>query len=173
MNQIEAFQRLQTLATPAFETRDAAALLRVTPSNANMILRRLANEGMITHLSRGRWLTNRTVSRFALPELISPLPCVYFLAIRTISSRPDRADSIGHLCRHARTSPACQNTVGNISLHRIPPELFNDFELAAESEAKIATPEKRSSTLYLAPAVHACFRGFRNSQCRGAFRGRV
>ena len=42
MNQIEALRRLRRLGTPVFETRDASALLDVTPANANMILRRLA-----------------------------------------------------------------------------------------------------------------------------------
>jgi hypothetical protein len=34
MNQIEALQRLQTLATPVVESRDVAALLQVSASNA-------------------------------------------------------------------------------------------------------------------------------------------
>ena len=54
MNQIEALQRLQKLGTPVFETRDASALLAVTAANANAILRRLARQGMLVHLARGR-----------------------------------------------------------------------------------------------------------------------
>ena len=75
MNQIEALQRLRTLATPVVETRDVAALLQVSASNATTILRRLAAEGMIVHLSRGRWLVNQKIDRLALPELMSaPYP---------------------------------------------------------------------------------------------------
>ena len=58
MNQIEALQRLRKLAAPVVETRDVAALLQVSTSNATTILRRLAQKWMITHLSRGRWLVN-------------------------------------------------------------------------------------------------------------------
>jgi len=47
MKQIEALQRLRKLATPAVESRDVAALLQVSASNATTILRRLAAEGMI------------------------------------------------------------------------------------------------------------------------------
>jgi len=54
MNQIEALQRLRSLATPVVESRDAAALLQVSTSNATTILRRLAGRGLIAHLSRGR-----------------------------------------------------------------------------------------------------------------------
>lgn len=32
--------------------------------------------------------------------------------------------------------------LGTISFHRMPPELFSDFVLAPQSEAKIAIPEK-------------------------------
>ena len=68
MNQIEALQRLRTLQTPVVESRDVAALLQVSSSNATTILRRLARQGMIAHLSRGRWLVNEKIDRLALPE---------------------------------------------------------------------------------------------------------
>ncbi len=68
MNQIEALQRLQTLATPVVETRDVAALLQVSPSNATTILRRLAGKGMIIHLSRGRWLVNEKIDPLRYPN---------------------------------------------------------------------------------------------------------
>ena len=75
MNQIEALQRLKTLGTRGFETRDAAALLQVTPANANMILRRLADHGLLTHVSRGRWLLTAGTGGFVLAELIAaPYP---------------------------------------------------------------------------------------------------
>lgn len=38
MNQIEALQRIRRLGVPGFETRDVAALLRVSPANASMVL---------------------------------------------------------------------------------------------------------------------------------------
>lgn len=50
MNRIEAQQRLRTLASPAIETRDAAALLQVSTSNPTTILRRLAAEGMVDQI---------------------------------------------------------------------------------------------------------------------------
>jgi hypothetical protein len=37
---------------------------------------------------------------------------------------------------------------GTISLHRMPPELFNGFELSPWSDAKIATPEKALFDLF-------------------------
>jgi hypothetical protein len=47
---------------------------------------------------------------------------------------------------------------GTISLHRMPPELFNGFELSPWSDAKIATPEKALFDLfYLAPGRSRVF----------------
>ena len=62
MNQIEALQRLKQLRSHGFETRDASALLGVTSNNAHMILRRLAVGGLLTHMSRGRWLLGEGAS---------------------------------------------------------------------------------------------------------------
>ena len=47
MNQIEALQRLRALAAPVVESRDVAAVLQVSQSNATTILRRLASQGMV------------------------------------------------------------------------------------------------------------------------------
>ena len=54
MSQIEALQRLKKLGAHGFETRDASALLGVTPNNAHMILRRLAASGLLTHAEKLR-----------------------------------------------------------------------------------------------------------------------
>ena len=71
MNQIEALQQLNATGMAVLETRDAAALLQVSASNATTILRRLAHEKLIVHLSYGRWLIARKTDRLWLPELIS------------------------------------------------------------------------------------------------------
>lgn len=159
MNQIEAFQRLQSLATPVFETRDATALLQVTPSNANMILRRLAKEGMITHLSRGRWLQSKKLSRLAIPELISaPYPAYISLQSALFHhGLIEQIPSITYAVTLARPRRV-KTPLGTISFHRMPPELFSDFVLAPQSEAKIAIPEKALfDTIYLAPGRSRMF----------------
>jgi predicted transcriptional regulator of viral defense system len=153
MNQIEALQRLQRLATPAFETRDAAALLRVTPSNANMILRRLAKEGMITHVSHGRWLANSKINRLALPELISaPYPA--YVSLQTALFHHgliEQVPSVIYAITLARPRRVA-TPMGTVSFHQMPPVLFMGFDLTPQGDAKIATAEKALfDTLYLAP----------------------
>ena len=159
MNQIEALQRLRALAAPVVETRDVAALLQVSASNATTILRRLARQGMITHLSRGRWLMNEKIDRLALPELISaPHPaCISLQSALFHHGLIEQIPSVLYAVTPARPR-RLRTPLGTISFHRMPPELFRGFELSSGSDAKIATPEKALfDLLYLAPGRSRVF----------------
>jgi predicted transcriptional regulator of viral defense system len=159
MNQIEALQRLRTLATPAVESRDVAALLQVSASNATTILRRLADEGMITHLTRGRWLVNQKIDPLALPELISaPYPAYISLQSALFHhGLIEQIPSILYAVTPGRPR-RLRTPVAAISFHRMPPEHFKGFELSSASDAKIATPEKALFDLiYLAPGRSRLF----------------
>jgi predicted transcriptional regulator of viral defense system len=159
MNQIEALQRLQTLGASAVESRDVAALLQVSASNATTILRRLAAEGMIIHLSRGRWLVNQKIDRLALPELISA-PDPAYISLQSALFHHGLIEQVPSILysvtpgrpRRVRTPMA------TISFHRMPPELYKGFELSDASDAKIAIPEKALFDLiYLAPGRSRVF----------------
>jgi predicted transcriptional regulator of viral defense system len=159
MNQIEALQRLRTLAASVVETRDVAALLQVSTSNATTILRRLARKGMIAHLSRGRWLVNEKIDRLALPELISA-PNPAYISLQSALFHHgliEQIPSVMYAVTPARPR-RLWTPLGTISFHRMPPELFNGFELSSRSDAKIATPEKALFDLfYLAPGRSRVF----------------
>lgn len=159
MNQIEALQRLRTLATPVIESRDAAALLRVSTSNATTILRRLAAQGLIAHLSRGRWLLDEKIDRLALPELISaPYPAYSSMQSALFHhGLIEQIPSVVYAVTPARPR-RLQTPLGTISFHRMPAELFMGFELSPRTNAKIATPEKALfDLLYLAPGRSRLF----------------
>ena len=159
MNQIEALQRLRTLTTPVVETRDVAALLEVSTSNATTILRRLSGKGMIVHLSRGRWLVNEKIDRFALPELIlAPYPAYISLQSALFHhGLIEQIPSVIYAVTPARPR-RLRTPMGTISFHRMPPELFKGFELLSRSDAKVATPEKALfDLLYLAPGRSRVF----------------
>jgi predicted transcriptional regulator of viral defense system len=159
MNQIEALQRLRKLASPVIETRDVAAALLVSISNATTILRRLAGKGMIIHLSRGRWLVDEKIDRLALPELISaPYPAYISLQSALFHhGLIEQIPSVIYAVTPARPRRLL-TPMGTISFHRMPPELFKGFELPAGVDAKIATPEKALFDLiYLAPGRSRLF----------------
>lgn len=159
MNQIEALRQLQTLATPVVETRDVAALLQVSISNATALLRRLASKAMIVHLSRGRWLVDKRVDRLALPELIlAPYPA--YISLQTALFHHgliEQVPSVVYAVTPGRPRRLA-TPMGTISFHRMPPELFMGFQLSSGSDAKIATPEKALfDLLYLAPGRSRVF----------------
>lgn len=159
MNQIEALQKLQALTTPVVESRDVSALLQVSPSNATTILRRLAAEGMIVHLSRGRWLVNRKIDRLALPELILA-PHQAYVSLQSALFHHGMIEQIPSIIYAVtpRRARRVRTPLGTISFHRMPPELFRGFELSPRSDAKIATPEKALfDLLYLAPGRSRIF----------------
>jgi predicted transcriptional regulator of viral defense system len=158
MNQIEAFRRLQQLGAPVFETRDASALLGVTAGNANKILRRLADQKLLTHLARGKWLAGSTTSRLALPELISA-PYPSYVSMQSALFHRGVIEQVPAVTYAATLGkPRRVNTpLGTISFHQLPAELFLGFDVDADG-AKIATAEKALfDILYLSPARSRLF----------------
>jgi predicted transcriptional regulator of viral defense system len=158
MNQIEALRRLQSLGTPVFETRDASALLTVTPANANMILSRLADQGQLVHLARGRWLIAKNLSRLALPELISaPYPA--YVSMQSALFHHGLVEQIPAVIYAVTLGRPRRVTtpMAVISFHRLPAELFSGFVLNDDG-AKIASPEKALfDVLYLGPGRSRLF----------------
>jgi predicted transcriptional regulator of viral defense system len=158
MNQIEALQHLQQLGTPVFETRDAAALLAVTAANANVILRRLSQQGMLTHLTRGRWLLGREIARFALPELLVAPQAAYVSLQSALFHHGliEQVPAVVYAVTLARPRQL-STPLGTFSYHQITPALFTGYELD-QPGAKIATAEKALfDVLYLAPARSRLF----------------
>ncbi len=159
MNQIEALQRLRALAAPVVESRDVAAVLQVSQSNATTILRRLAAQGLVVHLSRGRWLVSDKIDRLALPELISaPYPAYVSMQSALFQhGLIEQIPAVTYAVTLARPRRVL-TPLGAISFHRMPPELFMGFELAPGSGAKLATAEKALFDLfYLAPGRSRLF----------------
>ncbi len=158
MNQIEALRRLRELGAPVFESRDAAALLAVSPANANTILRRLAQQGMVTHLARGRWLVGDQIARFALPELLSA-PHPAYVSMQSALFHHGLIEQIPAILYAATLARPRRVTtpLGVISFHRIPPDLFTGF-VVDDDGAKIATAEKALfDVLYLGPGRSRIF----------------
>lgn len=158
MNQIEALRQLEASGIQAIATRDAAALLRVKPANAHMILSRLAKQGYLSHLSRGRWALPKTVQREMLPEhLAAPAPaCV---SLQTALFQHGLIEQIPALLYAVTTGRTRRVTTpdATVSLHHIPAQLFTGFELTAGG-AKMATPEKALfDLLYLGPGRSRVF----------------
>lgn len=158
MNQIEALRRLHDLGAQVIETRDATTLLDVSAANANMILRRLADQKLITHLTRGKWLVDSRLSRFSLPELISA-PWPAYVSLQSALFHRGLIEQVPAVVYAATLGKPRRVTtpLAVISFHRLPPELFAGFEVEADG-AKIASAEKALfDVLYLSPARSRLF----------------
>ena len=159
MNQIEALQQLNATGMAVLETRDAAALLQVSASNATTILRRLAHEKLIVHLSYGRWLIARKTDRLWLPELISA-PSPAYVSLQSALYHHGVIEQIPAMI-YAVTlgrTRRFETPVGTISYHHLSVDLFDGFELAEHSDAKVATAEKALfDLLYLGPGRSRLF----------------
>jgi predicted transcriptional regulator of viral defense system len=158
MKQTEALKRLESLGAQGFETRDAAALLQVTPGNATKILKRLAHDGFLLHVTRGRWMQSRGFNRNHLPELIA-LPYPSYISLQSALFFHGLIEQIP-IVIYAITlgrPRRVKTDAGTVSFHRVPPALFTGFEIAKDG-AKIATPEKALfDTMYLAPGRSRLF----------------
>ncbi len=148
----EALQRLRALATPLLTTADIAAALRVTPGNANKIASRLAANGLLVHLARGRWAIAEKLSAFALAEhLASPYPA--YISLQSALFHYGILSQIPHVIFAVTLAkPRRWSTpLGVVSLHQVSPDFFFGYEPGKDG-AHIATPEKALlDILYLSP----------------------
>jgi predicted transcriptional regulator of viral defense system len=154
MNQIDALSQLRAVGMPVLESRDAAAILNVSASNATTILRRLAAHALVTHLSRSRWLITDRSDPYALPEWLSA-PWPAYVSLQSALFRHGLIEQIPTVIYAVTPGRARQVTtpLGTVSYHRLPPTLFSGFTLEGVSGAKVATAEKALfDVVYLSPA---------------------
>jgi predicted transcriptional regulator of viral defense system len=153
MTLLKALAKIEELGNPLFETKDVAALLQVRESNATKIASRLAKEGVILKLSRGKWALQRRLNPLAVPEhLTAPYPA--YISLQSglylhgmISHIPAviYAISLGRPRRY-------ETPLGTYSIHHVNAEFFFGFELDRSGHFKIALPEKALvDLLYFSP----------------------
>jgi predicted transcriptional regulator of viral defense system len=158
MNQTEALQRIQSLGVPAFETRDVSALLRVTPTNASVLLARLAGRGFVRRLTRGRWSIGSQPNREQLAEQVAA-PSPAYVSLQSALFRHGLIEQVPEVLYAVTLGRArrVRTPSGTVSLHRMPPALFGGFQ-ATDDGVKVATAEKALFDLmYLGPTRSRMF----------------
>jgi len=171
VTQVEALRRLDRLGVEAFSTRDAAALLGVTPANAHMILKRLGEKDFLVCLGRGRWALARTLQRMLLPEHVAaPYPA--YVSLQTALFHHgliEQVPAVLYAVTTGRTRRVA-SPVAAVSLHHMPATLFGGFELTGEG-ARMASPEKALfDLLYLGPGRSRLFASLPEIEFPRAFR---
>lgn len=157
MNQAEALQKLRGLGVPTFETRDAAALLGITPANASLLLGRMSGRELVGRLGRGTWTMGRTSAGVIAEQLAAPYPA--YVSLQSALFRHGLIEQVPAITFAVTLGRArmVKTPQGSVSLHRMPPELFGGFA-EAEDGGKLATPEKALfDWVYLSPTRSRLF----------------
>jgi len=142
MNQSQALGRLRELGTPFFTTADMAAVLKLSTAATNMVATRLAKNGLLFHLARGRWALGERVNPLALPQhLAAPYPA--YISLQTalfhygmISQIPQVIYAVTVAKTRRWSTP-----LGVVSLHQVAPDFFFGYEPLGSDGVQIATPE--------------------------------
>ena len=159
MSQGPAYAKLRSLGVRVLRTREAAAVLGVSPVTGAQTLRRMVAAGLVQPLRHGLvWIGDESVDAALVLEHVSaPYPAysslysaLYLRGVLSQLPELHYAVTLGRAQR-VRTS------VGTFSLHRVAPALFGGFETLA-SGARLATTEKALFDLaYLAPTRSRLF----------------
>jgi len=103
-------------------------------------------------LARGRWSIGALPNRDQLPEQVAA-PSPAYVSLQSALFRHgliEQVPEVIYAVTLGRTRRV-RTTAGTVSLHRMPPQLFGGFEMAADG-AKVATAEKALfDLLYLGP----------------------
>lgn len=160
MRLLSALKILQEINIPVLETGDVAYKLGVSNAHASQILRRLALEKHVIHLSRSFWVIDLRLNPLRLPEyLTAPFPC--YISLQTALYHHGMIDQIPRVITVvslARTR-LIKTSLADISVHHMSPEFFCDYEINTKSQVKMATPEKALLDIfYLSPAKSLWFK---------------
>ena len=152
MNAVRALETLRALERPTVRTAEAAAVLRISGSNASHLLASLQEAGAVMRIMPGRWSVSGQPSPYLVASwLTDPFPSYASLytalSRRGLITQMPRTIYVVSLGR-TKTVPT---PIGTYSVHRLPPELFGGFE--ERDGERMATAEKAVfDSLYLARA---------------------
>ncbi len=142
MTAADAYGELRRIGHPIVQTREAAARLRTSVSNASHLLRSMEKAGLVRRLRHGLWALDPEIDPFVLaPYLTAPFPAyVSFwsaLAGHGMIEQIPREITVASLDRTRRIDTA----IGSYSIHHLAPELFDGYR-GSEETGFLATPEK-------------------------------
>lgn len=155
MRRPEAFTRLRQLHRPVFESAEASAALRLSPTATATMLARLADDALVVKLRHGLWALpeawgGRVDPLDVLPVITRPYPS--YASMWTALSAHGMIEQVPRgvygvsvdRARHVETS------IGTFHLHAVTPALYGGMADATGARAGLATPEKSMfDTVYL------------------------
>jgi len=150
VNASQAYGALLAFGRPVIETREAAALLRTTSSNASHSLRSMAESGLVRRIRHGLWALDPGIDPWVVvPYLTAPYPA--YVSLWSAMAKHDMIEQVPaqtfatSLDRTRRIATG----LGPYSIHHLAAEVFGGFEGDSE-RGYVATPEKALfDTIYI------------------------
>ena len=153
------FAALQALDTPVFSTNDVSAVLGISAQAANKVASRLADAGLLLHLTRGRWAVQGRIDPLSLPAHLAA-PHAAYVSLQTALYQHGMISQIPQVT-YAVTTGRTRRWVtpaGTVSLHHLDPAMFFGYEPSAAPDVWLAVPEKALlDVFYLGPARSRLF----------------
>lgn len=150
MTASQAYGELRAFGRPVVETREAATLLRISPSNASHLLRSMATSGLVRKIRHGLWAIDPATDPFVVvPYLTAPYPA--YVSLWSALAAHDMIEQIPAqvFVVSVDRSRRIATGLGPYSIHHLAPEVFGGFEGDPE-HGYLATPEKALfDTLYI------------------------
>jgi len=142
MGAITSYADLVDFGQPVIETREAAARLATSTSNASHLLRAAERAGLVRRLRAGLWAIDPSVAPFAVaPYLTAPFPA--YVSTWSALARHEMIEQIpaSVFVVSLDRSRTVRTSVGQFSIHHITPELFEGFE-GDTTSGNLASAEK-------------------------------
>lgn len=142
MKPIEAYGDLRRIGAPIFSTREAAARLQTSVSNASHSLRSMEDAGLVRRVRQGLWSVEPDVDPVVVPPyLTAPFPA--YISFWSALARHDMIEQIPRKIFVASLDRSRQvkTSLGIYSIHHLAPELFSGYE-GSGTTGYIAVPEK-------------------------------
>lgn len=142
MRATDAYNELRALGRPLVETREVAARLGISLSNASHLLSSTESANLVRRVRRGLWAIDLDVDPVVVaPYLTAPWPA--YVSFWSALARHDMIEQIPRptFVASLMRSKKITTTIGMFSIHHLAPELFDGFEGSAD-RGYLATPEK-------------------------------
>jgi predicted transcriptional regulator of viral defense system len=142
MRATQAYGELLALKRPVVETREVAARLRTSSSNATHMLRSTERAGLVRHLRHGLWAVDPSVD----PNVVAPYLTVPYPAYVSLWSALAHHDMIEQIPRKIYVvsldrTREISTSIGDYSIHHLAPELFAGYT-GDPGHGWVASPEK-------------------------------
>jgi predicted transcriptional regulator of viral defense system len=142
VNASRAYGEFRAYGRPVIETREAAALLGTSSSNASHLLRSMDTSGLVRRIRHGLWAIDVGVDPFVVvPYLTAPYPA--YVSLWSALATHDMIEQVParvYVISLDRTRQIATG-LGPYSIHHLAPEVFGGFEGDPE-HGYLAAPEK-------------------------------